>query len=269
VSILIGPETRLLVQGITGREGEFHARAMQAYGTNIVAGVTPGKGGQTALDGAVPVFDTVADAVRETGAARFKALQSDMRARYVMETRSFAELATARDFGTSGELFVIGVSAVRMGTPNAPDMVLAELKRRAGAPGSGSRQLDVAVMEKEMAAVMAVASGRPADAIARMQEAIALERELPPPMGPPRPLKPASELFGEILLEMGQPREAAAELDRALARWPNRSAALLGRARAAAALGDRDTARSYYKRLLANWKTADPALPELKEARGF
>jgi succinyl-CoA synthetase alpha subunit len=68
VSILIGPETRLVVQGITGREGEFHSRAMAAYGTQIVAGVTPGKGGQRALDGVVPVFDTVVDAVRETGA---------------------------------------------------------------------------------------------------------------------------------------------------------------------------------------------------------
>jgi succinyl-CoA synthetase alpha subunit len=68
VSILIGRDTRLVVQGITGREGEFHSRAMQAYGTQIVAGMTPGKGGQTALDGTVPIFNTVEDAVRETGA---------------------------------------------------------------------------------------------------------------------------------------------------------------------------------------------------------
>jgi succinyl-CoA synthetase alpha subunit len=68
VSILIGRDTRLVVQGITGREGEFHARAMQAYGTNIVAGMTPGKGGQMALDDTVPIFNTVEDAVRETGA---------------------------------------------------------------------------------------------------------------------------------------------------------------------------------------------------------
>jgi succinyl-CoA synthetase alpha subunit len=68
VSILIGRETRLVVQGITGREGEFHARAMQAYGTAIVAGMTPGKGGQKALDDTVPVFDTMSEAVRETGA---------------------------------------------------------------------------------------------------------------------------------------------------------------------------------------------------------
>ncbi|MGH2446851.1 MAG: succinate--CoA ligase subunit alpha [Candidatus Limnocylindria bacterium] len=68
MSILVNRDTRLLVQGVTGREGEFHSAAMLDYGTSIVAGVTPGKGGQSALDGRVPVFDTVADAVEQTGA---------------------------------------------------------------------------------------------------------------------------------------------------------------------------------------------------------
>jgi succinyl-CoA synthetase alpha subunit len=67
VSIFVSKDTRLLIQGITGRDGSFHARQMLAYGTTVVAGVTPGKGGQT-FEGAVPVFDTVADAVRETRA---------------------------------------------------------------------------------------------------------------------------------------------------------------------------------------------------------
>jgi succinyl-CoA synthetase alpha subunit len=67
VSIFADASTRLLVQGITGREGSFHARQMLEYGTNIVAGVTPGKGGQR-FDDRVPVFDTVADAVEATGA---------------------------------------------------------------------------------------------------------------------------------------------------------------------------------------------------------
>ena len=66
MSIFIDNNTRLLVQGITGREGQFHTRQCIEYGTNVVAGVTPGKGGQE-MDG-VPVFNTVADAVRETGA---------------------------------------------------------------------------------------------------------------------------------------------------------------------------------------------------------
>jgi succinyl-CoA synthetase alpha subunit len=68
MSILVGRDTRLVVQGITGREGEFHARAMLEYGTPLVAGVTPGKGGRRAVDGRVPVFDTVAEAVEATGA---------------------------------------------------------------------------------------------------------------------------------------------------------------------------------------------------------
>jgi succinyl-CoA synthetase alpha subunit len=66
MSILVGKETRVVVQGITGKEGAFHSREMREYGTAIVAGVTPGKGG-CSHEG-VPVFNTVADAVRETGA---------------------------------------------------------------------------------------------------------------------------------------------------------------------------------------------------------
>jgi succinyl-CoA synthetase alpha subunit len=68
MSILIDKQTRLLVQGITGREGEFHARQMLDYGTRLVAGTSPGKGGEWVLDGKVPVFDTVAQAVEATGA---------------------------------------------------------------------------------------------------------------------------------------------------------------------------------------------------------
>src|SRR4051794_1598199 len=66
MSVLVDKNTRLVVQGITGSAGGFHARQCMEYGTNVVAGVTPGKGGQT-FEGKVPVFDTVAEARRETG----------------------------------------------------------------------------------------------------------------------------------------------------------------------------------------------------------
>jgi succinyl-CoA synthetase alpha subunit len=66
VSIFVNKDTKLLVQGITGKEGQFHTRACVEYGTNVVAGVTPGKGGQKMDD--VPVFNTVRQAVKETGA---------------------------------------------------------------------------------------------------------------------------------------------------------------------------------------------------------
>ena len=70
MSIFVDKNTRLLVQGITGREGGFHTRQMAAYGTNVVAGVTPGKGGQwfEADSEKIPVFDTVKTAVQATGA---------------------------------------------------------------------------------------------------------------------------------------------------------------------------------------------------------
>jgi len=66
MSILVGKDTRVIVQGITGRDGSFHARSMKEYGTAVVGGVTPGKGGQV-MDG-IPVFDTVKDAMKATGA---------------------------------------------------------------------------------------------------------------------------------------------------------------------------------------------------------
>ena len=67
MSIFIDKSSRVVIQGITGRDGSFHARQMREYGTNVVAGVTPGKGGQK-FDGEVPIFNTVADAVAQTKA---------------------------------------------------------------------------------------------------------------------------------------------------------------------------------------------------------
>jgi succinyl-CoA synthetase alpha subunit len=67
VSIFIDQSTKLVIQGITGRDGSFHAKQMMEYGTQVVAGVTPGKGGQK-FEGSVPIFNTVEEAVKETGA---------------------------------------------------------------------------------------------------------------------------------------------------------------------------------------------------------
>src|SRR5436305_1901138 len=66
MSVLVGKNTKLIVQGITGSAGTFHAKQMREYGTNVVGGVTPGKGGL--VHEGFPVFDTVADAVKKTGA---------------------------------------------------------------------------------------------------------------------------------------------------------------------------------------------------------
>ena len=68
MSILVNKDSKIIVQGITGLEGQFHAGQMLEYGTQVVAGVTPGKGGQQTLDNRVPVFNSVEEAVEQTGA---------------------------------------------------------------------------------------------------------------------------------------------------------------------------------------------------------
>ena len=185
-----------------------------------------------------------------------------MRAQYVIETRSWEMLRTQADFATSAELFAIGISAAETGLPQVAALARNELRKR-----SQNQKLDAAIMEKEVAAVLELREGRGAQALELMKEAVALEAALPPPLGPPRPVKPSHELHGEILLELGRHREAVLAFEQALARWPNRSASLLGLARASAGAGDQVAARKHYRQLLSNWSHADAGVNGLDEAR--
>jgi tetratricopeptide (TPR) repeat protein len=207
-------------------------------------------------------LDLIRPAVTETGATRFKAIESVMRAQYVIETRSWEMLRSQAGFSTSAELFAIGMSAAETGLPQVAALARKELLKR-----SQNQKLDAAIMEKEVGAVLELREGRGARAVELTQEALAIEKALPPPLGPPRPIKPAHELHGEILLELGRPRDAAVAFEQALARWPNRSASVLGLSRAAAAAGDREAARKHYRQLLYNWRHADAGVNGLDEAR--
>lgn len=108
-----------------------------------------------------------------------------------------------------------------------------------------------------------------AKAIELMTKAAALEEQMGAPYGPPTLVKPSHELFGEILLRAGKPKEAVEKFQVALLRQPNRARSLLGLARASAQSGDSATARATYMKLLEQWKQADPNLPELAEARDY
>lgn len=137
---------------------------------------------------------------------------------------------------------------------------------------SGTRARDTeskTIGELEIAAVAASVKGDHERAAELMKEAIRLAEELGPPSGPPGLIKPARELFGEILLRAGKPAEAAEQFKAALLRQPNRARSLLGAARAAAKSGDRLAAEAAYAKLLAQWQQADADLPELREARDY
>lgn len=118
MSVLLDRDTRLLVQGITGKEGQFHTRGAIDYGTNVVAGVTPGKGGTT-TEG-VPVFNTVAQAVSETGA----------NASVIFVPPPFAADAIL-------EAVDAGIALIVCITEGIPTLDMVEVMRVV--PGSGSR----------------------------------------------------------------------------------------------------------------------------------
>jgi tetratricopeptide (TPR) repeat protein len=198
------------------------------------------------------------------------ALRNDrgsMRARYIVESERWQEMKGQTTFDNIEELFVIGLSAVTMGDAARVRATIDEL-RKASAPSQGAELREQAeVMLREMEALDLFAQGRRDEAFAAMDRAAALQARMPKPIGRPFPVKDVNELYGDLLLQAGRPKEAIVWFDRALARTPNRSRAVLGLARAHRNAGDVANARAAYKRFLTNYRLADSGLPEVSEAR--
>jgi predicted Zn-dependent protease len=125
------------------------------------------------------------------------------------------------------------------------------------------------IQELEIAAMFNVAKGNFDEAIKTMKQATTLEDAMPPPSGPPTEIKPPYELFGEILLRAGHPKEAAQQFATSLRRHPSRARSLLGRARAAAKSGDPQCAAHAYVQFSRQWQQSDAKMPELREAQDY
>lgn len=213
------------------------------------------------------LIDELAWTVGENGPLPLLSDWSSMRARYVIETGRWKAMAGQSTFGNANDLFAIGMSAARIGDLRRADAVRQALAARSRAEQEGDLRPAIAIMAREVAALVALGAGRRDEAVATLQEAAKDELALPAPLGLPEPLKPAPELLGEVLLEVGRPTEARAAFEQALRRHANRSLSVLGLARAAAALGRAADARGHYRQLLANFAGADADLPALGEAR--
>jgi tetratricopeptide (TPR) repeat protein len=146
-------------------------------------------------------------------------------------------------------------------------MARATLAERAQSEQEGDFRPVIAIMEKQVSALIALAGGRHEQAVDSLRAAARAEQQLPAPLGPPKPIKPSPELLGEVLLELGRPAEARAAFRQALQRNANRTLSVLGLARAATALGDKAGAGEHYRAVLTNYDEADADLPELEEAR--
>lgn len=192
---------------------------------------------------------------------------SSMRSRDAIETRRWHVMAGQQKFGNVNDLFAIGMSAARAGNAAAAETARQALAVRAQSQQEGDLRPAIAIMERELAGLIALTAGRSDDAVAILRAAADQELQLPAPLGLPIPVKPAPELFGEVLVELGRPAESAEWFERTLARNRNRSQSVIGLARAATALGQTEVARKHYRELLANFDHADAHLPELGEAR--
>lgn len=204
---------------------------------------------------------------RGSGLAALRNDRGSMRARYIIEGERWSEMKGQSTFDNIEELFALGLSAVNLADAARVQSTIAEF-RNASAPGQAPELREQAeVMLREMEALDLFARGQHAAAFAMMDRAVALQARMPRPIGRPFPVKGADELYGELLFQVGRAKEAIVWFDRALARTPNRSRAVLGLARAYRNAGDAASARATYKRFLANWRLADPGLPEITEAR--
>ena len=211
---------------------------------------------------------------------RGNAVLAQMRAEYVVNTERWdspalrwdIDLTSVRARDAAVDAFVAGLSALKRGDRAGADRGLADLaavnQNRASVAGQ-PRDLVPDVLEKGLHALLRQADGAVGDAVALMREATALEDAMPVEFGPPGGVKPAHELFGEILLQAGRAREAQREFAQQLRLAPKRALSLLGLARAAAAAGDRVVAARAYRELRGSWHLADTTLPALAEAARY
>ncbi len=204
---------------------------------------------------------------RGSGEAALRNDRGSMRARYIIESERWSEMKGQTTFDNIEELFALGLSAVNLGDAVRVQATIAEF-RNASAPAQAAELREQAeVMLREIEALDLFARGQHAAAFTVMDRAVALQARMPRPIGRPFPVKGADELYAELLFQVGRAKEAVVWFDRTLARTPNRSRAVLGLARAYRNAGDAASARATYKRFLANWRLADPGLPEIAEAR--
>ena len=201
-----------------------------------------------------------------------------MRAAHVIETRQWDMAARSADLDLSGingeqalaHWFASGMAAAKKGEVRAARQALAAIQERMGetAKSYGSQQQAGQTMELQLRSLIALAAGEKGKAVELMKQAAAAEDKMPLSYGPPSPVKPSHELFGELLLELNQPAEARAEFERALEGAPRRALSLLGLARAAAKAGDAAASKNAYRELQDVWSQAGEDLPELKEIAG-
>ena len=194
---------------------------------------------------------------------------ASMKARLVVETADWSPMKGQGSFDNIDELFALGMASIPLRDPGRADAALEQLLTAAKTvPDRDAREV-AAIMAAELDGLVKLGRNDRPGALASLARAAQLEAGRPRPVARPYPIKPAGELYGEILLGTGDVAGAAAQFKAALARTPGRAASLLGLARAASVAGPRTEAVKAAKDFLAAWHLADANRPELAEMRAL
>jgi len=214
-----------------------------------------------------PAHDVESEIGRGFGPMSLKSELGSMRARLLVDSGDWGLMKGQGSFDNIDALFALGYASVRLADPGRAEAAREHLENASHTvPDADAREI-AQIMAIELDGVMRAARGDRAGGLAALARAAALEAKRPKPIARPYPVKPASELYGEMLLEAGDAAGATKQFQAALARTPRRATSLLGLARAAAKVGQRATAASAAKDFLAAWRLADANRPELAEAR--
>jgi tetratricopeptide (TPR) repeat protein len=200
-------------------------------------------------------------------AVSLKSELASMKARLVIETADWAQMKGQASFDNIDELFVLGVASVPLNDRARAEASLEHLNTAATTlPDRDAREV-AQIMAAELDGLMRLARNDRQGALASLARGAQLEARRPRPVARPYPVKPAGELYGEILSGIGDTTAAIVQFRAALVRTPKRAAALLGLARAASAAGQSALATRSARDFLAVWRFADKDRPELAEAR--
>ncbi|HEX9944524.1 MAG TPA: tetratricopeptide repeat protein [Thermoanaerobaculia bacterium] len=264
-------------RGLAIDKRDFHSLSWLAY-----AYLQQGRYGK-----ARETLEIARQAARESDSPRIASTVQEMEARYAVETRTPVKVPAAAESadapgchgtgamrhgrGEGTRWLALGLAAARSGDLATAEEAASRLRTLASQGEGEDRYRDgaIRVAEKEVSALVLLGKGSTEEALKLLAEAVEMEARMAPPSGPPEPVKPSHELYGEVLLAQGRAEQAARQFEAALLRMPNRTASLLGAARAAVKLGDEEAARRRYGKLAEIWRQADPGMPEVAEAKSY
>ena len=249
---------RMKEKGLSISARSYHALWWLAYGQLQ----------QGRYETARATLGTAADALQQEKAATHRYHFVRMRAAHLVDTQRWDDPVTevGVDLSRLGvqdaaiDQFVMGWHALHQQDVAAAQQTLKSLRARMTELDQSPTEAEIMALELE--ALIRQAQNRPEDAVSLMERATALADEMPLSYGPPIPVKPAHELYGDLLLELDRPAAAQTQYERALERAPKRARSLLGLTRAASQAGHTEAAQEAMEQLRAIWDEADPALQD-------